>query len=167
VIPLSMKTNRLCTAGVLVLVAGVTSLPLHAQQRENASSSARVHLLGHALLQTSRDLGTMGKALIDTPDWQLTVDLRAISERATNYCAAIEDLLVVQEMVSDRRDRERIGEFIRSQVRTFYAPMINEEILGILPARARAKSSGLARAADVLGVQLKATNDSLTAILPP
>jgi hypothetical protein len=157
-----MASIRACVIALLSIVA---ASPLAAQRPGPPSPSSRVHSITHDLLQSNKELGTMGRALIDTPDWQVATNLRGISERVINHCMAIDDLLQVQEMVSDLRDRAKVHDFIRDQVRRFYGTLIDEEVSGIIGEKARAKSSGLASAAEALSVQLMATKDSLLVIV--
>ena len=109
----------------------------------------------------------MGQALIDTPDWQVTMTLGDAAFRVMNYCTAIEELLQAQEMVSDPRDRAKVGAFIREELRTYYGTLIEAEIADVRVQRLRAKSSGLMRAGDSLVVTLTTAKDSLWAIVRP
>ena len=99
--------------GLSALLLFAAATPASAQRSASPTPSTRVHAITGALLQSTKDLGTMATALRDTPDWQTAMNLRGISERATHYCTAVDDLVQVQAMVSNRAERAAIGDFIR------------------------------------------------------
>ena len=109
--------------GLSALLLFAAAAPVSAQRSDSPTPSARVHAITGALLQSSKDLGTMATALRDTPDWQVAINLRGISERVIHYCTAIDNLVQVQAMVSNHTERATIGDFIRNEVRTRGNPL--------------------------------------------
>ena len=115
--------------GLLQCPAGQPSIPFPpANRRLCACNSSLCAGTGHRSRthsSESRPRSNGAGALTDTPDWQVATNLETIAERVTDYCIAVDNLLLAQETVSDARDREKVGAMIREDLRAYYGPAID------------------------------------------